>query len=176
MPHRAATFISCVIGQSLLFIFVLRKGRTRSGAGELLWGWLAGLAAVAALQCIAETAGGIWEYPDFQHGHISIGRGLRSPTEGDSHLLPTGDGRGFTRKKAGERIFPSLHLRYIPSNLHSVSLWKLQLTPAGLILHNQTDLKISSLLPWAFGAGLMEGNWVITVPCLEQGQISSVFN
>lgn len=66
--------------------------------------------------------GGIWENPDFQHGHISTGRRLRSLREKGSHLLPTGDDRELTGKKAGEGIFPSLRLRYIPSYLNNVYL------------------------------------------------------
>lgn len=60
-----------------------------------------------------------------------------------------------------------------PSNLNSVSLWKsqLQLTPVGLILRNQTDLKISSLLPWASGAGSTEGTRVTAVLLVAQPQL-----
>lgn len=149
MPQSTSVFIACAIGQCLLFIFVLRKKneiRSRRAAWGLAGpgyyrdsGERSGKTLISSMVTSAQREG--WGVPQ-----------KKAPTP---LPLRNDHGRELTGNKAGEGMFPSLSLRYIPWNLNNVSPWKLQLTPAGLILHNQTDFKTLSL----YCLGLLGLSW-----------------
>lgn len=146
------------------FYLFLRKKKGKGRSQRAAWG----LAGLAEVWCITEPVEKALGKSSFPGGT----RQLRERCRGVAHPA-SWRWEGIKGDESRRGVFPSLSLQYSPSNLNSVSLWKsqLQLAPVDLILHNQTDLKIWSLLPWAFGAGLTEGNRVIAELLVAQTEL-----
>lgn len=119
-------FIACAIGQCLCFIFGLRMRKNEMRAASGPTGWASSSTGYYGDSSYRPS------FPARSHQH------REKVEESQRKRLPPLANWRINREKSRRGNFPILRLRYIPSHLNSVYRWELQLTPAGLMLHNQT--------------------------------------